>query len=102
MIHARFVFKKSSLSSLEVAGHANSAPKGEDLVCAGVSAIVLGGLNALDDEHEIKIEEGHVLLRAIKAPSKHDAVVLETIYRQLKSLAESHPQYVRLERKDEQ
>jgi len=26
---------------IEISGHANSAPKGKDLICAGVSAIVL-------------------------------------------------------------
>jgi uncharacterized protein YsxB (DUF464 family) len=39
-----------SFVSLEAKGHANSAPKGEDLVCAAVSGIVLGGLNSPTDE----------------------------------------------------
>ena len=33
--------------SLESNDHANSAPHGEDLVCAAVSGIILGGINAL-------------------------------------------------------
>jgi uncharacterized protein YsxB (DUF464 family) len=33
--------------SLEAKGHANSAPYGADLVCAAVSAVILGGFNAL-------------------------------------------------------
>jgi len=102
MIKAKFVFDGSSISLVEVKGHANSAPKGEDLVCAGVSAILLGGLNALDEKYEVKIEDGYLLLGVNKTLGKHDAVVLETVYRQIKSLAESYPQYVRLERKKKQ
>ena len=34
--------------NLTVKGHANSAPKGEDLVCAAVSSILVGGCNALN------------------------------------------------------
>jgi uncharacterized protein YsxB (DUF464 family) len=33
--------------SLEAKGHANTAPYGADLVCAAVSAVLLGGFNAL-------------------------------------------------------
>ena len=35
------------ISELEVKGHSNFAPKGSDIVCAGVSAIVVGGINAI-------------------------------------------------------
>ncbi len=39
----------STILSIEVSGHAESGPYGYDLVCAGVSAIVFGGINALID-----------------------------------------------------
>ena len=50
--------------SLEVKGHANSAPHGEDLVCAGVSAILTGGFNSLEKPEYFKIElkEGYAYL----------------------------------------
>ena len=37
----------SIINSLEVSGHSNYDEKGKDIVCAGVSAIVVGGINAL-------------------------------------------------------
>lgn len=89
--------------SLEVRGHADSAPYGADLVCAAASAIVLGGLNALtdnDENYELHQEKsGYIKLICHRAPSAHDRTVLETIVRQIESLASSHPEAVRLERK---
>lgn len=35
------------ISSFQVSGHANSGPYGYDLVCAGVSAITFGSINAI-------------------------------------------------------
>jgi uncharacterized protein len=91
-----------SFVSLEAKGHANSAPKGEDLVCAAVSGILLGGFNALDEQNfSAKAEEGYALLSAKKPVSEHDAIVIETLLKQLESLADSHPENVKLERKIE-
>ena len=87
--------------SLEAKGHANTAPYGADLVCAAVSAVLLGGFNALEEEksYEVKTSEGYASLKAKSIPSEHDAIVLSTLITQLTSLASSHPEGVRLERK---
>ena len=42
----------SIISVLEVSGHSNYDEKGKDIVCAGVSAIIVGGLNALLNENK--------------------------------------------------
>ena len=92
--------KDGHFVSLEAKGHANSAPYGADLVCAAVSAVILGGFNALEEDAFLaKADEGYALLQAKKVPSEHDEIVLSTIITQLTSLAESHPESVRLERK---
>ena len=93
--------KDSSFVSLEAKGHANAAPEGEDLVCAAVSAIILGGFNALegDENYEALAHKGYASLKAKQAPSEHDEVVLKTILIQLQSIAKSYPQNVALERK---
>ena len=61
MIKILIKYEGNEFDSLEVKGHANSAPHGQDLVCAGVSAILIGGLNNLDNvkSFDIKIEEGY-------------------------------------------
>jgi uncharacterized protein len=100
MIQIKIVTEGGHFSSLEVKGHANSAPYGQDLICAGVSAVTLGGLNALLDgkSYDIVTKEGYVSLKASKPVSEHDRTVIETMIVQLESLAESHKDYVRLER----
>ena len=47
MIKIVLTYKDNKIDALEIKGHANSAEYGKDLVCAAVSAISVGGLNAL-------------------------------------------------------
>ncbi|MBR3675105.1 MAG: ribosomal-processing cysteine protease Prp [Bacilli bacterium] len=105
MIKATFVYRDKDLKSLTVKGHANSAPYGEDLVCAAISAIVVGGLNAYTDDpsiYEAKVEEGNVELLVKGKQSIHDQIVNETIESQIKDVAASYPKHVTLERKKEE
>lgn len=48
MIHIVLRFRTDALEEIEVSGHAGYAPSGQDIVCAGVSALLGGALNALD------------------------------------------------------
>ena len=49
MVHVKIGIRNEMFQSIVIEGHANSASKGEDLVCAGVSSIGVGVLNALDE-----------------------------------------------------
>ncbi len=102
MIHVIFVDHNNKITSLEVKGHAGSGPYGHDLVCAAVSGVVLGGLNNLldgDDHYKSEVKEGYVYLEALKEVSEHDQIVLETIEKQIESIATSYPKNAKLERK---
>ncbi len=102
MIHAVFVDQNKKVKSLEVKGHAGSGPYGHDLVCSAISSIMLGGLNNLqdgDDHYKIEVKEGYVYLEALKEVSEHDQIVLETIEKQIESVAVSYPKNAKLERK---
>src|SRR5699024_10208007 len=48
------------ITSFEISGHADSGPYGYDLVCAGVSAISFGLINAIHElcVVELDIEQG--------------------------------------------
>ena len=84
--------------SIEVKGHANSAEYGKDLVCAAVSTVMTGGMNALQDkEYDFKLEEGHIYVKALDIPSDYDSVVLKTIEVQLMTIEESNHKYVQIE-----
>ncbi len=86
------------ITSIEVKGHANKDTYGKDLVCAAVSAVMTGGMNALvDKEYDFKLEEGHAYIKSLDIPSDYDAVVLKTIETQLKTIEESEHDYVRIE-----
>ena len=83
--------------SLESLGHANSAPHGEDLVCAAVSGILLGGINALKDEcYSLKADEkkGNIELCNIGKMSQHDVIVIETIISQLQAIERDNPKFI--------
>ncbi|MCH4210998.1 MAG: ribosomal-processing cysteine protease Prp [Bacilli bacterium] len=102
MIKITLKSQNGEFVSLEAKGHAGSGPYGHDLVCAAISAVILGGLNALKDDessYSVKVEEGHTLLERNKTLSEHDTIVIETIVKQIESIAESHPDNVKLERK---
>ena len=89
--------RSDKITQIEVKGHANSAPYGKDLVCAAISAILTGGMNTLNDkEYDFKLEEGDAHIKALDIPSDHDAVVLNTIEVQLKTVEEFDPGFVQV------
>ena len=98
MIEVKVQSYQDIISLIEVKGHADSAPHGEDLVCAAVSAIVTGGCNAIHEvnKFQIKMEEGYVLIKAKGNVTRADALVLQTIVKQLETIEDSYPQYIRI------
>lgn len=100
MIETKVIHNKDNkIVGIEVSGHANSGPIGLDLVCAGVSCIVTGGINALDDPgaFDIELTKGYSKIKPTFVNSDiipHDRVVLEIIATQLKTIFESYPKYI--------
>jgi len=85
------------ITSIEVKGHSNKDVYGKDLVCAAISAIMTGGMNALNDkEYTFLLEEGHAYIKALDIPSDYDAVVLKTIETQFKTVEESEKDFVQV------
>ncbi len=96
MIKVEIVYPNNNLSSLKIKGHANSGEYGKDLVCAGVSAVTIGALNAIEDDSkfEIEVEPGDVSIEVIDKPSEHDLTVLEIMILQLKTIEVSYKGYI--------
>lgn len=105
MINITVARKHKNVIGLTVEGHAGYAEYGKDIVCAGVSAVTLGGLNNLTnpESFELKTDNGLVNIRVKDNTliTEHDKIVLETIITQLETIAESYPKYatVKNERK---
>ncbi len=89
---------KSNIDYLSLKGHANSAVRGKDLVCAGVSSIITGGLNALKNPKSFSItfEEGNVVVIAKSNVLEDDYKTLEVILKQLETVAEKEKSFVRI------
>lgn len=99
MIKVLIKKEENSFKSIEVKGHANSAPYGEDLVCAAVSAIVTGCANNIDelDSIRIKLNEGHAQFECLKDITLHDEIVLETMVTALQTVAESNDKFIKIQ-----
>ncbi|WP_188453515.1 ribosomal-processing cysteine protease Prp [Virgibacillus oceani] len=82
MINVTVFRNNNQIKAFELSGHAESGPHGYDLVCAGVSAVSFGAVNAVLTlcETDLEIEQGsdggflHVTL-----PDTLDYQVMEKI-----------------------
>ena len=85
---------------LSVKGHAEYADSGKDLICASVSSIIFGFMNALDEFEDVKIKE---LTNEIVITSSSKKQVVNNYFNlvliQLKTIEESYGEYLRVERK---
>lgn len=98
MIQVLVKTSNEELTQIIVKGHAGSGPYGHDLVCAGVSAVVYGGLNSLEDHknYKIDIKEGLVTIDILNKISEHDKVVFETMLIGLKSIEETNSKNIKI------
>ena len=100
MIKVKAVIPGGKFESLRVKGHAEFAPGGQDLVCAGVSAVVVGGINALKYPNSFQIfqESGLAVikLKPNEEITNYDAVVLNTMLEQLETIAQSYGNYIQV------
>ena len=96
MIKVKKYLDGDVLVGLEVTGHAGYAPKGEDLVCAGVSSVLTGGFNALNKEdiEEVKLNEGEAKV-ILKSKTCKSVDVLKVIEIQLMTIEEEFPQFIK-------
>ena len=90
----------SCIVSIDIQGHALFAPKGKDLVCAGVSSIAVGGMNALEElAHgvcRLQMEEGKIMIQVQDSQSEKAQFILETILIQLLTMEESYGNYIQI------
>ena len=99
MIKILIRFEEKNFKSLEVKGHANAAPHGQDLVCAAVSGILTGCTNAIQEEAKfhLDVDEGYYKLEAIDSLSPHDEAVIDTIIVGLKTIANEYDKFIQIQ-----
>ena len=85
-------------------GHAGAGDYGEDIVCAGISALTQTAVNALEAiagiQVRLHIGDGYLSIRLPKglgARQRYDAqIILRTAQQGLKDMAQAYPQYLRI------
>ena len=86
--------------SLQISGHSGSAERGKDLICAGVSSISIGCLNALDimanDDCDLTLGENLVKIEVKKI--NHDSqIILQSVLIQLRTMQEKYSNFITIE-----
>lgn len=98
MISVNVSFIGNDVLKLTVSGHANYDKYGKDIVCAGVSAIVTGGINALESEVkniEIINKENELGIKVINNNEKIQ-IILNTMLVQLETIENSYEKYIKI------
>ncbi len=100
MINSQFYYNDDNqIIYFEIFGHAESTPRGQDdLVCAGVSAIVFGILNSLDiseNNIDINIEENFIEIKVNFFLEKNQ-IILETLFNSLKTIEERNEKFIKI------
>jgi uncharacterized protein YsxB (DUF464 family) len=99
VIHVHVKEQNGRIVSLDVTGHAESGPYGQDLVCAGVSSIVTGLGNALDEMIpgcQLSCRENRFSF-VIPHPDEKSEMVMRTGLIQLKTMEEVSGKYMKIE-----
>ncbi len=102
MIKITYLENNDQIIYLKSEGHANYDIKGKDIVCSAVSAIIIGGLNAIKniDDYQVSSENGKVEI-ALKTDKQNniDKIVFKTMLIQLKTIEDSYKDYVKITKK---
>ncbi|AOZ91901.1 ribosomal-processing cysteine protease Prp [Paenibacillus crassostreae] len=101
------IFRNHSrlIHSFKIKGHANYAKAGEDIVCAGVSAVTVGTVNSIEALTEITLDcemhngflSGIIPLLEDESTESKVQLLLESMVIMLNSIAESYGEYIRIE-----
>ena len=101
MIKVIYEVKDDKYLSLDVSGHAEYDESGKDLICASVSSIMFGFMNAidaLDEEVEIKQLTNQITIKNLSS-SNIVQDYLQLVMMQLKTIEESYGDFIKVERK---
>lgn len=91
-----FKDSKDNYLGFSLSGHAGYAVHGEDIVCAGVSALSINAVNSIEklttDEFKVNTDEKTGLLSFTfkKSPSPESKLLLDSLYLGLKGIEESY------------
>lgn len=89
-----------AITGFAASGHANTAPHGQDIVCAGVAALtqaaVLGLERHLRRDFYLEHASGNLALKLKESPDAETAAILETMLLGLAEIEKISPLSVRI------
>ncbi len=108
MITVKFIEDDRGCIRLTIKGHSGAAPYGQDLICAGVTALTYAAAQAAQSLHErgkiretpmVCLNPGDAQIAVIPAEGHHSEVraSLWTVQCGLMALAESYPQHIEVQ-----
>lgn len=87
--------EEDKITSFKVEGHAGYAPSGRDVVCAAVSALVVGTINGMevltDATFDTTVSHGFTKVD-IKEPTAYSNVLLNSMLLSLEGIQEEYPE----------
>ena len=99
MIKIKVLKQDAIIKSVTTKGHANFAEHGKDIVCAGVSAVMVGGLNSIIEMTKVTpkytMKDGYLSIEV--AADELTQQIVQVMLIQLKSIQESYPKNVHIE-----
>lgn len=103
MIRVNCAVKDGHIVHLKAKGHAEAGPYGEDLVCAGVSSILFGLCNALDEIAGIETIEAdqNLITVNILKPDQITDTIMRTGLIQLMTVEEQYSQFMKIQLTEE-
>ncbi len=103
MIRVNCTVKDGHIVHLDLSGHSESAARGEDLICAGVSTVVFGLCNALDEIagiDTIRVDQNLIAVDILK-PDQTTDTVMRTGLIQLMTVEEQYSHFMKIQLTEE-
>ncbi|MDW7670786.1 MAG: ribosomal-processing cysteine protease Prp [Bacillota bacterium] len=97
--------QRNEIQAYTVTGHAMTAPHGQDVVCAAVSALaqttILGFYEVLEQKPDYEIAEGRLECRMMDSldekQRREAAILLKTMLAGFRNIQQQYPQVIAIE-----
>ncbi|WP_026389670.1 ribosomal-processing cysteine protease Prp [[Acholeplasma] multilocale] len=95
MVKINLKYKNDKYQSIQMSGHANAGDYGHDLVCAALTGIVSGAMNAMDTYHkediEIKVLDNKIIIEVNTFENEELQIMFKMLKVQLETIAVQYP-----------
>ncbi len=99
MIKVSIDYDHQMVSHVKITGHAGFDEKGKDLVCAAVSSISVGTLNALDElansDCKLTLADNMIKIEVLQI-NERSQLIIQTMIIQLKTLYEQYKDFIEI------